>query len=227
MGYYGKLEDKLKAQALRKEGYSYKEILEEIHVSKDTISKWCRDIPLTSEQKNRLVKNKLLGQRKGSIIAAENKRSQRIKKIENIYMNARKEIEIVKKRDAFMLGIALYAAEGTKMDKYGAFSNADPNLIAFMTKWFTDYAKVPKEKLRGRIWIHEELSEASAKKYWSKITKIPLTQFIKTYKVKRKEDPKRVRKHINDYGVFTVSFSDAMIHRKIMGWIFGVFDDKI
>ena len=52
MGYAGKVKEKLYAQELRKKGYSYKEILTQISVSKDTISRWCKNIELTSEQKN-------------------------------------------------------------------------------------------------------------------------------------------------------------------------------
>jgi len=42
MSYAGKLEEKNKAIALRKKGYSYSEILKKVDVSKDTISRWCR-----------------------------------------------------------------------------------------------------------------------------------------------------------------------------------------
>ncbi|HSD98304.1 MAG TPA: hypothetical protein VLB73_01220 [Patescibacteria group bacterium] len=55
MGYVGKLNLKKKAQWLRKQGLSYKEIIAQIPVSKDTISKWCRDILLTDKQKEKLL----------------------------------------------------------------------------------------------------------------------------------------------------------------------------
>ena len=78
MGYAGKLKEKLYAQELRKKGFSYKEILTQISVSKDTISRWCKNIELTSEQKERLLNNKLFGQRKGSLVAADKKRNRGI-----------------------------------------------------------------------------------------------------------------------------------------------------
>ena len=70
MGYYGKLEEKIQAQKLRKRGWSYKQILTKVFVSKDTLSKWCRDIVLTDNQKQNLIKRRQYGQRKGSLIAA-------------------------------------------------------------------------------------------------------------------------------------------------------------
>lgn len=225
MGYSGKLALKNKAQEMRSQGYSYNEILQKIHVSKDTISRWCKDISLTDEQQQRLQGNKTFGQKKGSIIAAENKKNQRIKNINKIRGLAATDISKLTSKENFLIGIALYAAEGTKADKHGAFSNADPSLISFMTKWFLNHAHVPKDKLRGRIWIHNNLDEEVAKKFWSDLTGIPENQFIKSYIVNRKAGS--VRKNIHNYGVFTVSFSDAKIHRKIMGWISGLFDDKM
>ncbi|HSD98303.1 MAG TPA: hypothetical protein VLB73_01215 [Patescibacteria group bacterium] len=165
------------------------------------------------------------GQRKGSLVAAENKRNKRIEAIEKITQKAIKDVGEITDREMFLLGIALYAAEGTKADKHGAFSNADPNLISFMTKWFVTCVHVPKEKLRGRIWIHNNLDEEVAKRFWAHLTKVPLDQFVKSYVVNRKS--KSMRKNIHPYGVFTVSFSDATIHRKIMGWIYALFDDKM
>lgn len=64
MGYSGKLAEKLKAQELRVKGFSYKEILQTINVSKGTLSVWCKDIELTDEQKLRLLSKKQFGQKK-------------------------------------------------------------------------------------------------------------------------------------------------------------------
>ena len=142
MGYFGKIEEKQKAQQLRKEGYSYNEILSEINVSKDTISRWCRSIELTQKQKERLVNNKIYGQKKGSIIAASNKRRIRHEKIKIINYQAKKEINFIKSRDKFIAGISLYAGEGSKTDGQIGFSNSNPTLIKFMMDWFLTFAKI-------------------------------------------------------------------------------------
>jgi len=47
-----KLELYNKAVALRRKGFSYQEILKIIPVGKGTISRWCRNIPLTEEQRS-------------------------------------------------------------------------------------------------------------------------------------------------------------------------------
>lgn len=227
MGYFGRIEDKILAQGLRRKGLSYQEILQTISVSKSTMSLWCKDIELTKKQKLRLLSKKQFGQRKGSLIAAENKRRDRIKRTAKIREEAKKTVGQLITRDKFVTGIALYAAEGNKSDGKAGFSNADPKLIKFMMDWFLTFAKVPMEKMRGAIWLHEGLSEKNAKKFWSDLVNLPPNQFHKTYIAKVKNNSKKVRKNIHQYGVIQIRFNDSSIHRKIMGWISAVFDGKI
>lgn len=227
MGNFGKIEDKFKAQELRRQGLSYKEILQTISVSKSTMSIWCKDIQLTEKQKLRLLNKKQFGQRKGSLIAADNKRQARVERTLKIREEARKTVGELSNRNKFFTGIALYAAGGNKGDGKAGFSNADPKLIKFMMDWFLTFAKVPTEKMRGAIWLHEGLSEKNAKMFWSNLVSLPPNQFHKTYIAKVKSNSNKVRKNIHQYGVIQIRFSDSAIHRKIMGWISAVFDGKI
>ena len=59
MGYAGKLREKRLAIKLRKQGYSYKEILEQVHVSKSTISLWCRDVIMSPKQLEKLREKRI------------------------------------------------------------------------------------------------------------------------------------------------------------------------
>jgi len=61
VGYFGNLEKKIKAQNLRRKGYSYSKIQKIIDIPKSTLSGWCRDIALTEDQALKLFKNKLKG----------------------------------------------------------------------------------------------------------------------------------------------------------------------
>lgn len=227
MGFNGKIEEKILAQKLRERGFSYKEILQEVTVSKDTISRWCRDISLTESQKRRLVGKKKFGQKKGSLVAAENKRKKRKERVQKIFSEAKREIGKIKTREGFIAGVALYAAEGGKTDGQGGFANTDPALIKFMMGWFLKFAKVSINKIRGAIWLHEGLDEKKAKEYWSSITGIPINQFNKTYIAKNKLNSKKIRKNIHEFGVFSIRFSDSEKHRKIIGWISALFNAKI
>ncbi len=227
MGYFGKIEEKLEALRLRKMGWSYGRIKQKVSVSKDTISRWCKNIPLTLKQKDKLLSNKMWGQKKGSIIAAENKKIARIKKLEEINILSKREVKNITERDRFIAGIALYSAEGDKADGRGGFANSDPNLIKFMTNWFLEFPKVDRNRLRGALWIHNNLNVPQAEKFWSNLTKIPRSQFHKTYKVKPKLDSRKIRKNIHKYGVFSVRFYESDKQRKILGWILALFGSKM
>lgn len=222
MGYAGKLKEKQKARELRKRGLSYKEILKRVRVSKDSISRWCRDVPLTKQQLRRLYLNWKTGQLKGSIIGAKKKQAEREKETVKLLKEGIKDIGGLSKRDFFIAGLMLYCGEGTKGDGRVSFSNSDPALIEFMMKWFRIFCRPPEEKFRGHLYIHENLSEPKAKRYWSHLTRIPLNHFYKTYIAKN--NPKRLHKNVHQYGVLKVHFANVKIHRKLMGWIKGVLD---
>lgn len=222
MGYYGRLDLKLKAQNLRRQGRSYNEIMQKMHLSKSTVSDWCKDIQLTDKQLYKLYENKKTGALKGSIVAARLKQKARKMQTEELFKKGKKEVGILNKRDRFIAGIALYAAEGTKVDKGCCFSNSDPALIKFMTDWFREFGGVPIAKFRGALWLHEGLNETEAKKFWSSVANIPVHQFYKSYIAINKKHSRKIRKNLHNYGVFSFYVSDVTLLRKVMGWIGGI-----
>lgn len=220
MSYAGKLDLKLKAQKLRRQGWSIKAIEKELQVSRSSVSLWARDIKLTKSQLEKLYLNKKTGQLKGSIIAAMNKIRDREEITAKLMREGKKEIGRLSKRDRFVAGVALYCGEGSKTDGSVDFANLDPKLISFMMSWMRDFCNVPEEKFRGSLYLHDNLDEIKAKQFWSKLSGISLSQFTKTYIVKN--NPKRLRKVKHIHGVFRITVSDINLHRKIMGWISGV-----
>jgi transcriptional regulator with XRE-family HTH domain len=222
MGYFGKIEEKALALKLRRRGLSYSEIQKLVKVSKDTLSRWCRDIILSPEQIERLRKRKLKGSERGRIIGAKKLQEKRLREIELLNLSGRKDIGDLSKRDRFLIGVSLYAAEGVKSDHNVEFSNSDPRMISFMMKWFREFCDISEDRFRGAIWIHDNLDKHKAVKYWSKLTKIPVNQFHKTYVVRNKENSRKVRKKRNEFGVFSIRVSSAKTQRKIMGWVSGI-----
>ena len=220
MGYNGMLEEKVLAIRLRKKGLSYKEILLKVNVSKDTISRWCRDVVLSQEQIEHLLKRKLQGGEKGRLVAAKMKHDKRIEETEYLLNLGEKEVGKLTKRDKFVTGIALYAGEGGK--KSLSFANSDPKIIKFMMNWFREFCNIPETKFHGAIWIHDNLDPKNAINFWSNLTLIPNTQFYKTYIAKNKVDSKKIRKNIHKYGVFSIIITDIKMHRLVMGWMSGV-----
>lgn len=220
MSYPGKLELKLKAQTLRKRGLSIKEIQRQLKVSRSSVSLWVREIKLTQKQIKKLYFNKKKGKLKGSYIAAMNKIKTREELIKKLIREGRKEIGRLSKRDRFIAGIAMYYGEGGKTDGDVSFANSDPRLIRFMIGWFREFCDISNKKFRGNLYIHDNLNEGRAKKFWSDLTKIPCSQFTKTYVVKN--NPYRLRKVKHVFGVFRIKVSNVNLHRKIMGWMKGL-----
>lgn len=227
MGYYGKLELKLRAREFRKKGESYNKIVKILNIPKTTVSDWCHDIELTQNQLLKLYKNRTNGALKGSIIAAKHKQDRRIKETEELFLQGKKEIKNLSRRDRFIAGIAFYASEGTKIDKGCSLANSDPFIIKFMVNWFKEFGKVSKDKFHAALWLHEGLNEGRAKKYWSNLTEIPITRFYKTYIAKNKPTSPKIRKNIHEHGVFSFYVHDVKLYRKIRGWIGGVLSASI
>ncbi|MCK9446073.1 hypothetical protein M0Q50_04185 [bacterium] len=217
----GKLDLKIEARKLRKSGKSIKEIKRNLNVSLSSVSLWVRDIKLSKKQLNNLYLNRKTGNLKGSIIAAQNKIRIRELITQKLNKEGFEEIGMLANRERFLIGVSMYAGEGGKTDRDISFVNSDAKLIKFMMGWFRNFCSVPETKFRGSLYIHDDLDEGKAKKFWSKLTKIPLSQFTKSYIAKN--NLKRLRKKKHENGIFRIQVSNANLHRKIMGWVDGIF----
>lgn len=222
MGYAGKLNLKTKARELRKAGLSIGNIQKKLKVSRSSVSIWVRDVNLTQKQFAKLYLNKKTGALRGCMVAALNKIEKRKRITKELLRKGKKEMGKLSKRDRFVIGVAMYFAEGDKVGESIGFSNSDPRAIKFMIDWYREFCKIPEDKFRCNLYIHDNLNELKARKYWSRLIKIPLSQFNKSYIVKN--NPIRLRKTKHECGVLKVSASNVNLHREIMGWIDGVFE---
>lgn len=222
MGYNGKFALKEKAIELRKEGNSIRTIEKKLKISRSSASLWTRDVRLTNKQLKKLYKNKKSGGLKGSVIAAANKKQKRINLTNEIYVKAMEDVGTLTSREAFLVGVVLYFCEGDKADKNVAFTNSDPKALIFFIQWLRMYCHVDNGRIRVNIFLHENLDEKKAKQFWKSKLQIQDSHFKKTYVVKNKKKVYRKSKYIN--GICRITVSDVNLHRKIMGWISGVFN---
>lgn len=215
-----KIKEKTKAIELRKKGVSYREIKKKLKISKSTLSLWLRNIPLSSSQKKYLYHT--LRQRNAYRLA-KIKQEDKIKKIEKIKNIAIDEVKILYKNPIFIAGVMLYWAEGDKSKKTECvkFSNSDPEMIKLMMRWFRSFCNVPENKFRIALHIHTLHCRKNIEKYWSKITKIPLSQFHKT---QIKPTTLKLRKKPLYNGTCSVRISTKDLFRKIMGWKVGLLE---
>lgn len=219
-----KQEIKVKARKLRINGLGVKTIAQQLSVSSSTVSLWCRDIKLSTQQYKDLMKNAhdpYYGKRKDNIARQIQKR---LDTIERLKQEGIKDIGKLTNRELFIAGVALYWAEGFKKDKRLGFANSDPTMIRLFLKWLLQCCKVPKKDIRLRVGINishtYRIEEIEA--HWIEVTDIPKMQFQKPYFQKfkwKKEFP-----HPDKYfGVLRIRANMQLpLFRKINGWIEGL-----
>lgn len=223
-----KIKEKEKARILRKKGFSYSEILKEISVSKSTLSLWLRSIGLAKEQKQRLTEKRLAAALRG----AKAKKEQRLAITKEIKDRARKEVGRLSKRELWLIGTALYWAEGAKQKDHNVsqkvrFSNSDPTMIRVFLKWIRDICGISRSEITFRIALHETAIDrlTEVKKYWSNITGFPINNFQRIDWKKNKINTKRKNIGNKYYGLLNVYIeSSTNLNRKIDGWIEGIYN---
>jgi len=97
-----KLQEKIKAIELRREGKSYNEILQEVHVSRSTLSLWLRDVKLSPGQRKRLHTDLRY---RGAIRGAKKNKQKRIKRTKRIISEAKREISSLIGSPLFIAGL--------------------------------------------------------------------------------------------------------------------------
>ncbi|MDD4531189.1 MAG: hypothetical protein PHH21_00585 [Candidatus Pacebacteria bacterium] len=223
-----KLSEKEKAIKLRKDGFSYSEILKEIPVAKSTLSLWLKSVGLAKDQKQKITKKRIAGALRG----AKARKDQRIKITREIKNLAKKDVESVDKKNLWLIGISLYWAEGAKEKENGTrsgikFSNSDPKMILLFLKWLKEIISIKESEIVYELYIHENSDIKKAQKYWSNILSIKEEE-IRTYFKKNKI--KTVRKNIGDSynGLICLRVKKSTnLNRKVSGWVEGICEKAL
>ncbi|MFA5894189.1 MAG: hypothetical protein WC851_00260 [Candidatus Shapirobacteria bacterium] len=222
MGYAGKIAERELAISLRKKGYSYNQIQKSTGLSKDTISRTCRQVILTKDQIKNLETRRTAGQMLASIKGAKSNQLKKEIIQKQLLEEGVRQVGELTRRDKFIFGISLYLGEGSKTGSAVEFTNADPIAVKFMLNWFVEFCEIPQESIKASLWIHDNLSEPEAKKYWSNLLGIEISQFDKSYIAKNRVDSRKIRKNIHKYGIIKIRYYSVAKLRLILGWIKGV-----
>lgn len=115
-----------------------------------------------------------------------------------------KKINLLRQRELFLIGVALYWAEGRKSNRV-SFVNSDPRMIVFLIKWFEVFLGIPKKRLHCRVGINKIHKKRIDKieNYWSRLTGVPRSQFIKP-NLRKSRNEKIYGNSNNYYGTLTV-----------------------
>lgn len=126
-----------------------------------------------------------------------------------------------------LAGLCLYKCEGTRLriDNRGKkvhaieFTNKEPAVIRIFMKFLRDILKAEEERIKGELFIYEDINKDNLEKYWSSVSGISLTRFNKTIILRQKN----VRYKPNPLGTFKIRYTHKEHFLKLDGWINSIF----
>lgn len=209
-----KSEEKQLAREMRRQGYSYTEILERVSVSKGTLSLWLRDIELTPEQMERL-QERLAGGREKFIVSM---RAHRDRRWAEFQREAEAEYPALCQDPEFMFGLALYIGEGGKADGNRlCFTNCDPRVVQKGLQFFLKIG-IAAESIRCGIHLHPGLSKEEAKDFWQKVTSLPPAQFYAVSEAVSRASSGR-KGNLQVYGTCQIYALSTKARQKVQRWM--------
>ncbi len=201
-----------KAIQLRKLGYTYSQIKEELNLEKSTLSDWLRNLPLADEQLAKLARNKQNKEflrREKYIITRRHQREERLRKVYEVEKN----ILPLSKRELFLSGIFLYWGEGEKTHGIISVSNSDPRVIKFAIYWMVYSLGILKSKIKVSLHLYKDMNIAESIEFWSKTLRLPNNQFKKPY-IKKSNREGLTYKSFG-HGTCRVYFSSVLLSEKV------------
>jgi hypothetical protein len=183
-----KYQERIRARIMRKQGTSIVTIAKELRVSKSATSLWCRDILLTSEQVEKLKKQK--GSAMGRWMGAESNRKKKRDAINAANDWGEKHIKKISKRELLLIAAALYWSEGSKSDSTSGFIfvNSDPEMILVMKLFLVNVLGISTSEIVCSIQINRihEKRINTVLSFWKKLLHLRNSQFRKPYYVNTK-----------------------------------------
>lgn len=172
--------EKEKATALRKQGYTYNEILKLVPVAKSSLSLWLKDLPLTKNEKQALKHRKDKQIDAGRIKVAGILRTRRLEREKEQLALAKELFGAHTEKPLFFIGIALYWAEGGKRTDQWQFTNSDAQMQRVMIRWLTECIGIDIEDIRFRLYVHKSYLSEDCEAWWAKQLHVPRKNFLRT-----------------------------------------------
>jgi hypothetical protein len=189
-----------KAIALRRQGYSYREIRGVVPVSKSSLSLWLKDIVLTDEHRDRIARLQLAA----STRAGKTNQARRIAREQATIAAAVAQVPGLAESELFVAGITAYWAEGAKTKPWRRQSISPGDLIYNLS-------------------IHESADLDAAHAFWASIVDASPDQWRRP--VLKRHNPKTTRRNVgNEYHGCLVVYvrRSAALYQQIEGWWRGI-----
>lgn len=214
-----KLMEQQEAHRMRREdGLSLNEISARLQVSKSTVSRWVRDIVLTETQVTQLAAQNPVYN--GQFLSSQLSKS-RARSVRTTYQLAGRQ----RARQCcplHMAGCMLYWAEGEKGRCSVAFTNSDPEMMAFFLRFLNHCYHVQKQEITINInCFDDQRSVTDIEDFWLERLDLPRTQLRKTTLNYLSSYSQRKRGSTLAYGTCRI-----LVHRtEIVQSIFGAIQE--
>lgn len=174
------VQHRLEAIRLRKQGKSYKEIMAKVPISKGTLSKWFKTLPLSKKEEKFIKERMLVLQDKGRLKVALANKTRNEERRELVRLKAKVDFRKYAHDPFFVLGLSLYWAQGAQKNNYFSFSSTDPDMIKIMMQWASKFLLVEPADYRFRLFIQEAYARKECERHWSRTCAVPRSQFQRT-----------------------------------------------
>ncbi len=208
-----KIDLKNKAEELRRNGCSYKQIYNRLKIPKSTLSTWFGSkYPGVFDRKKQLEHLARV-----RLISLKRRKEKKNLEQSELERKVASEIRYYPTRNiGFLKSVlsALYWAEGGKYrGSPVVFTNTDPKLAKLFITLLRKCYSVDEKKLRIRLHLHHYHSEEKSKRFWSRLLDVPLSQFGKIY-IKKRSNSRKFRE--NFMGICFIKYYDNMLQKEIM-----------
>ena len=105
----------------------------------------------------------------------------------------------------------MWWCEGNKNSSFLRFTSSDATLIGNFLSLLRGGFMLDESKFRALVHLHAYHKEDTQKKFWSQVTKIPISQFHRSFQ--KKNSGKRTKE--NYPGCIAVSYYDVTIAREL------------
>ncbi len=207
--------DKHIAEKLRRLGKSYNAISRELDIPKSTLSDWFSKTMWSKRTKIELTRRANYIAKKRLRLINKKRREMWEQRREEAREEARRAFPRLSRDPLFVAGAMLYWGEGdSKLKNPLRLTNTNPKMIAIYIKYLVTKVNIPKTNLRLTLILYPDLSEKKCKRFWSKATSLPETQFYKTQFIKGRHPTARLSN-----GICMIACSGRIIKEKVMTWI--------
>lgn len=215
---------RIEARKLRSKGESIKVIAKLLSVSPSSVSSWCSDVSLTPLQVKELQRRATDPNYGNRLKNSIKQRQIRLNNISTLNKAGIKELGKLSKRELFVVGVALYWAEGFKKDSQAGLASSDPFMIKLFINWLQMCFNYSQNDLSFRVTVNisHQYRIHEIQDFWSETLSVPPDNFQKPF-FQNVKWQKVYENPNNYYGVLRVKVrkSTALL-RKIHGYIEGM-----